>query len=353
MCTYRTKIISVDINVDKQTSYPQLNEAALWIKQDEVVAFPTETVYGLGANALSESAVNKIFKAKGRPSDNPLIVHISNKKQLENLVTSIPAVGYKLMDKFWPGPLTLVLEKGRDVASGVTAGLSTVAIRMPDHPVAQSLIEKAGVPVAAPSANTSGKPSPTEASHVMEDLHGRIAAIVDGGKAGVGVESTVLDLTVTPPMILRPGGVTKEEIEKVIGKVQLDQALENEGQAPKSPGLKYKHYAPNAKFVLVSGSDTFIQELIDSKTQQGERVGVLTTDESLNHYSAAVKISCGQRQDISSVARNLYRALREFNEHELDIIYSEVFPYEGVGEAVMNRLKKAANGNIIRQQPTT
>lgn len=349
MSKYRTKVIIVDKDVDKQENYPQLDEAALWIKQDEVVAFPTETVYGLGANAFSECAVKRIFEAKGRPSDNPLIVHISNKTQLESLVPAIPTVAVKLMNEFWPGPLTLVLQKGNDVVSGVTAGLSTVAVRMPDHPIALTLIEKAGVPVAAPSANTSGKPSPTEAKHVVEDLHGRIVGIVDGGKTGVGVESTVLDITVTPPMVLRPGGVTKEEIEKIIGKVQIDPAIENDGQAPKSPGLKYKHYAPDAKVVLVSGSKSFIQTLIDHQIKQGKRVGVLTTDESLNDYTATVAISSGKRQNLSTVARNLYRVLREFNEYQLDIIYSEVFPNEGVGEAVMNRLKKAASGSLIEE----
>lgn len=350
MTAYHTKTWSVDISVDNNYSFPQLDEAAMWITDNEIVAFPTETVYGLGANAYSDIAVEKIFLAKGRPSDNPLIVHIANKSQLNHLVKMIPNVAEKLINQFWPGPLTLVLEKGDEVAKKVTAGLSTVAVRMPDHPVALALIEKAGVPVAAPSANTSGKPSPTTAAHVKEDLTGKIVGIVDGGPTGVGVESTVIDCTSKPPMILRPGGVTKEEIEAVIGDVDVDPALDQQsGQAPKSPGLKYKHYAPEAKVVLVSGSQEFMQKLIDIQRQQGKKVGVLTTDEKRNNLSATVVLSCGQRANLSTVARNLYEALREFNKYDLDIIYSEVFPETGVGKAIMNRLQKAAAGELIQE----
>lgn len=350
MNIFETKRWVVDNNVDKNNGYPQLKEAALLIKQNEIVAFPTETVYGLGANAHSNDAVEKIFQAKGRPSDNPLIVHIASVEQLTKLVKQVPPIAEKLIKAFWPGPLTLVLEKGEGIADKVTAGLSTVAVRMPDHPVAIQLIKEANVPVAAPSANVSGKPSPTTATHVWEDLNGKIAGIVDGGATGVGVESTVLDLTLETPMILRPGGVTREQIEGVIGNVAVDPALIKEGQAPKSPGLKYKHYAPDTPLFLVDGSLEFIQKLTHDSIQAGKKVGILTTVENVEKFEEdVVAIPCGTINDLHSVAQNLYDVLRKFDQYDLDLIYSEVFPETGVGKAIMNRLTKAASRNIVRE----
>lgn len=345
MCLIETKTWTVD-KVTNDLS--QIQEAAMWIKKDEVVAFPTETVYGLGANAFSEEAVSKIFQAKGRPSDNPLIVHISSVAQLGKLVTEIPDHAKVLMEAFWPGPLTLVLNKAEGIAENVTAGLSTVGVRMPDHPVALAFIEESDLPIAAPSANVSGKPSPTLAAHVFADLNGKIAGIVDGGPTGVGVESTVVDCTTEVPMILRPGGVTREQLEEVIGKVVVDPALEDEEQAPKSPGVKYKHYAPKAKLVLVDGTTEFLQTQVTSAKEAGKRVGVLTAIENQANYHADVVLPCGTRKELPSVAQHLYEVLRSFDEYDLDVIYSETFSEEGVGKAVMNRLTKAAGGDVIK-----
>ena len=338
----------VDKNVDKLQSCPQLEKAAKDLQNNEVVAFPTETVYGLGANATSDEAVAKIFKAKGRPSDNPLIVHIADITQLHSFVDSIPSKAQILMDAFWPGPLTILFQhKKGSLSNLVTPGLSTVAVRMPDHPVALRLIKEANLPIAAPSANLSGKPSPTLASHVWEDMNGKISGIVDSGPTGVGLESTVIDCTSDIPMILRPGGVTQEQIEKYIGKVTVDQALINEEVAPKAPGMKYTHYAPDAPLYLVEGSKEKIQDLINESRQKGLKVGVLTTMENEHYYEADYLYTCGTRQDLTTVAQGLYEALRYFNHTEAQIIYSETFDYENVGKAIMNRLLKAAGHKVI------
>lgn len=342
-----TKIWTVAKSEDINAIYPQIKEAAMLIANNQVVAFPTETVYGLGANAYSEEAVAKIFIAKGRPSDNPLIVHIAEKHQLKKLVKEVPALASKLIEAFWPGPLTLVLKKGVGIAEKVTAGLATVAVRMPDHPIALSLIKVAQVPIAAPSANVSGKPSPTLADHVYEDLYGKISGIVDGGATGVGVESTVVDCTGEVPVILRPGGITREQLEEVVGVVAIDPAFEENGQAPTSPGLKYKHYAPAAKLILVKGSRQFLQQQVTTAIQQGKKVGVLTTFEGISDYQANLVLPCGTNSKISTTAHHLYGVLRKFDEFDLDVIYSEVFPEAGVGKAIMNRLTKAANGEMI------
>nr|WP_257008409.1 L-threonylcarbamoyladenylate synthase [Bacillus sp. FJAT-45350] len=325
-----------------------IKEAALWIKKGEVVAFPTETVYGLGGNALDDEAIEKIFLAKGRPSDNPLIVHVANSEQLEEFVEFIPDKAKNLMKEFWPGPLTIILPKKEGISNRVTAGLDTVAVRIPDHPVALALLEEANVPVAAPSANLSGKPSPTTGEHVFYDLNGRIAGIVDGGATGVGVESTVVDCTVDIPMILRPGGVTKEQLMEVIGEVTVDPALHEESVAPKSPGVKYTHYAPKATLTVVNDFPNKIEELVQEQKQKGYKVGVLTTDENTTFYQKAdLVLPCGSRNDLLSVATNLYDVLRSFDKIELDYIYAEPFPKEGVGVAIMNRLEKAAGGRVI------
>jgi L-threonylcarbamoyladenylate synthase len=345
-----TKIWAVDKFVDKQQSYPQISQAAQFLTQNEVVAFPTETVYGLGGNANSDEAVAKIFAAKGRPSDNPLIIHIADISQLEAFVSDIPQSASLLMDTFWPGPLTIVLNK-RDgkLSKLATAGLATVAVRMPDHPVALEIIKESRVPIAAPSANLSGKPSPTLAGHVYEDLNGKIAGIVDGGPTGVGVESTVIDCTEEIPVILRPGGVTREQLEAVIGKVKLDPALKSIEVSPKSPGMKYQHYAPNAPLYIVSGSHAFLQCLVDEKRGQGMKVGILTTEDAKGDFQADVVLACGQREKLETVASSLYETLRAFNETDIDIIFSEQFPEQGVGQAIMNRLNKAAGHRIIRE----
>ncbi|MGR9633261.1 L-threonylcarbamoyladenylate synthase [Bacillus cereus] len=344
-----TNMWVVDNVVERKKYYPQLQEAAKLLRENEAIAFPTETVYGLGANAMNDEAIAKIFEAKGRPSDNPLIVHIGTKSQLDGIVKEIPPVAEKLMEHFWPGPLTIILPRKEGISEKVTAGLHTVGVRMPDHPVALALIEEANVPVAAPSANRSGRPSPTLASHVYEDLNEKIAGIVDGGATGVGVESTVIDCTSAVPTILRPGGITKEQLEAVIGTVLLDPALKDEKEKPKSPGMKYTHYAPKAPLSIVEGSREFIQRLVDEKKEEGFKVGVLTTEEYQHVYNADVVLSCGVRSDLASVATKLYDVLRTFDASEVDVIFSESFPNEGIGNAIMNRLTKAAGHQIITE----
>jgi L-threonylcarbamoyladenylate synthase len=339
----------VDKDVENEKSYPQLEEAAQLLRRQEAIAFPTETVYGLGADATDDTAVAKIFEAKGRPSDNPLIVHIAEREQLAALVSSVPTIAEPLMERFWPGPLTLIFPKKAGISEQVTAGLETVAVRMPDHPVALALIAKANVPVAAPSANRSGKPSPTTAAHVYEDLQGRIAGIVDGGATGVGVESTVLDCTGAIPTILRPGGITKEQLEMVIGQVMIDPGLLDEAGRPKSPGMKYTHYAPQAPLFLVEGTRGFLQQLVMERQQEGMRVGVLTTEENTDCYKADIVLACGVRSELSTVAARLYDVLRSFDTADVDIIYSESFPKEGIGIAIMNRLTKAAGYQVLME----
>ncbi|MEH6956774.1 L-threonylcarbamoyladenylate synthase, partial [Neobacillus drentensis] len=250
-----TKVWKVDKSVDNLESNPQVVDAANFLRDNEVVALPTETVYGLGGNAESDVAVAKIFAAKGRPSDNPLIIHIADKKQLSTFVAEVPDKAEVLMEAFWPGPLTIIFKKKEGVlAESATAGLATIAVRMPDHPVALALLKCCGLPIAAPSANSSGKPSPTNAQHVLDDLNGKIAGVIDGGATGIGVESTVIDCTEAIPVILRPGGVTKEQLKAVIGEVRVDAALTDEAARPKAPGMKYQHYAPNAPLYMVSGT---------------------------------------------------------------------------------------------------
>jgi L-threonylcarbamoyladenylate synthase len=331
---------------------PAIERAAGWIRQGELVAFPTETVYGLGADAYSEAAVARIFAAKGRPSDNPLIVHIAGLDDLRQVARAIPSPAWQLMETFWPGPLTLLFPKTDRIPALVTAGLDTVAVRMPSHPVARALLRRAGTPLAAPSANRSGRPSPTTAAHVWEDLAGRIAAVLDGGPAGIGVESTVLDLSGGKAVLLRPGGVTREAIESCIGPVDVDAEGGQQDRVPRSPGMKYLHYAPSGEMVLVAGPleamRRRIQQLADAEAARGVRAGVLTTVEGEPHYRAAIVIPCGSRSDLSTVAAGLYDALRQFDARGAARIFSETFPESGLGLAVMNRLRKAASHRIIR-----
>lgn len=345
-----TKVWLVDKNVDNLQSYPQIIQSAELLEANQVVAFPTETVYGLGANAKSDEAVRKVFEAKGRPSDNPLIVHIASEEQLIEIVEEIPERARKLMAEFWPGPLTLIMKKKPGMLSNlVTAGLDTVAVRMPDHPIALGLISASGLPIAAPSANTSGKPSPTSAKHVADDLVGRIAGIVDGGATGVGVESTVLDCTVEVPVILRPGGITFEQIEAVIGTVRQDVALKHKDAAPKAPGMKYTHYAPKAPLYLVKGNQAFLQHLVNEKRDDGLKVGIISAYEHQQEYEADYVLAPGSLGDLQTVAAGLYDTLRQFDELDTDIIFSEMFPESGIGVAVMNRLVKAAGHQIIEE----
>ncbi len=346
--------MSMQTKMWKRLNHPQKNdeavrEAAQLLLDQQVVAFPTETVYGLGADATNKKAVQEIFEAKGRPSDNPLIVHVSDRAQVESLAVEIPPVAAELMDAFWPGPLTLIFQSNGSAAENVTAGLSTVAVRMPDHPLALALLEAADTPLAAPSANRSGRPSPTTAAHVYQDLDGRIAGILDGGPTGVGLESTVLDITAEVPVILRPGGVTKEDLETVIPRVEVDPALAGSAEAPKSPGMKYKHYAPEAPLWLVEGDDSFFAETLTACKSRGERVGIIASRELADFLDHDRIIRCGSRRHLSEVAEGLYGALREFKEADVDVILCESFPETGVGAAVMNRLNKAAEKKVKDQ----
>ncbi|HLQ72678.1 MAG TPA: L-threonylcarbamoyladenylate synthase [Bacillota bacterium] len=328
---------------DKKANDEIIEEAAAMINAGELVAFPTETVYGLGADALSDEAVERIFQAKGRPQDNPLIAHVATQEQLLSLVTSVPPFVEQLIYHFSPGPITYVLPSNGTCASRVTAGLSTVAIRIPDHPVALALIKASGRPIAAPSANTSGKPSPTEASHVIEDLSGKIAGILDGGQTGIGMESTVVDCTSNVPIILRPGGVTADEIRKVVGEVKIANAQSTEEKKPLSPGVKYRHYSPDVPLTLMRPSVTHMQQYIDDAQANGKIVGVLASDALSRQLIARKTFALGS--DLSQIAKNIYRGLRSFSHEEVDEIICETFPKEGIGIAIMNRLERAAEKN--------
>jgi L-threonylcarbamoyladenylate synthase len=310
------------------------------------VAFPTETVYGLGADATNLDAVAKIFQAKDRPQDNPLIAHVATKEQLYQLVKNVPSYVEKLIDAFSPGPITYVLPSNGTCADNVTAGLSTVGVRIPSHPVALKLLKICNIPIAAPSANLSGKPSPTTADHVWEDLNGRIAGIVDGGPTGVGLESTVIDCTQDIPIILRPGGISIEELEEIVGKVMVDPALQSAGatEKPKAPGMKYTHYAPEVPMWLIEGRSEKIQAMYDKLVAEGKRVGVLANRNTLEKLNVAEKISLGE--SLEDVAANLYHGLRKFKQADVDIILCETYPEIGIGLAVMNRLRKAATRYI-------
>ena len=328
------------------------SDAAKALCEGKLVAFPTETVYGLGANALNPDAVKRIYEAKGRPSDNPLIVHIAEVSKLNELILEIPDTAVTLIEAFWPGPLTLVFKRSDRVPDIITAGLDTVAVRMPDSIIAQKLIREAGVPVAAPSANLSGRPSPTTYKHVIEDLSGRIEYIIDGGPCQVGVESTVLDVTTEIPIILRPGGITLEMLEKVLEKVDTDSVLEVKGDLkPRSPGMKYRHYSPKAEMILISGeTDSVVEkinQLIKDSNEKGLNVGVLTSFENAHQYNADVVVKAGSVKNPNQIATGLYDSLRTFDEKNVDIIYSETFEEKGIGRAIMNRLRKASSGKII------
>lgn len=335
----------------------ELGEAARILREGGLVAFPTETVYGLGANALDEEAAKKIYAAKGRPSDNPLIAHISSPEELKQLAAEIPDMAKKLMDCYWPGPMTLVFKKTDLVPYGTTGGLDTVAVRMPSDPVAKTLIRLAGVPIAAPSANSSGRPSPTTADHVWQDMEGKIDMIVDGGPVGIGLESTIIDVTGPVAMILRPGAITIEMVRETLGEAEMDPAIlgpMKEGEHPKAPGMKYRHYAPKAPLTLVEGEMDQVVKTINrlarEALKEGKKVGIICTDETRTCYPAGMIQSIGIRAKEETVAHNLYAVLREFDDLGADVIYSESFPGDQIGQAIMNRLTKAAGYHIIKAQ---
>lgn len=329
-------------------------KAARLIQDGRLVAFPTETVYGLGANGLDSAAVQKIFEAKGRPQDNPLILHIAEIKDAFYLARVVPLQAQVLMEKFWPGPLTLVLPKGPFIPDEVTAGLDTVAIRMPDHPTALALIKEAGKPVAAPSANRSGYPSPTQAAHVLADLKGRIDGILDSGPTGLGLESTVLDLSGDRPVILRPGGVTEEDISEVIGRVELDPGLADLAAAPKAPGMKYTHYSPRAQVILIQGDPPEVAaktiEMVEEYSRRNQKVGLLLTEETwccLGNMTVLYAKNMGSREQLEGIARLLYDELRRCDDAGADVILTETYKEEGLGTALMNRLLKSAGYKIV------
>ena len=330
-----------------------INAAGQILKQGGLVAFPTETVYGLGANALDEEAARKTYAAKGRPSDNPLIVHIASLEDLYPITKKVPEKAVVLAEKFWPGPLTMIFEKSELVPHGTTGGLETVAVRMPDNEVALALIRAGGGYVSGPSANKSGRPSPTMARHVLDDLEGRIDMILDGGPVHIGVESTIVDMTVEPPMILRPGAVTKEMLEETVGEVAVDHTIltADAKTPPKAPGMKYRHYAPRAEMTVVEGPlekvVDKIGELAAARENEGHRVGIIATQETMDRYGYENVKCIGTREDESTVAANLYAILREFDDDGTEYIYSEAFASDGIGSAVMNRLLKAAGHHVI------
>lgn len=354
-------------------------DAAVYEKAGEVlrsgglVAFPTETVYGLGGNGFDAGASQKIYAAKGRPSDNPLILHIADREMLDDITDEVSDKAEKLIEKFWPGPLTMIFNKKDNVPYETTGGLDTVAVRMPSLPAARYMIRAAKTAIAAPSANVSGRPSPTLAKHVSEDLDGRIEMIIDGGSVGIGLESTIIDMTCEPPVILRPGYITKEMFEEVIGRVEVDPAITSKPAAnlrPKAPGMKYRHYAPRAELTLVEGDTAKVVEKISGlareRLKDGKKVGIIVTEETESDYrrllsdcgvqgaeDKCVLFMLGSRSDEESIARNLYAVLRDCDEEGVDYIFSETFSSNNLGEAIMNRLRKAAGYNIMSASEST
>jgi L-threonylcarbamoyladenylate synthase len=346
-----TKIFHVD---EKNIDQSIIEEAGAVIRGGGLVAFPTETVYGLGANALDADAVKKIFEAKGRPQDNPLIVHISDFDELQALVTEIPDIARKLMAKFWPGPMTIIFRKAGIIPYETSAGLESVGIRMPSNSIARALIKAAGVPIAAPSANISGRPSPTEVDSCIEDLYGKVDMILGGEKCEVGVESSVIDVTAYPPCILRPGGITPEMFRTVDENIYIDPAILKKPDAdfkPKAPGMKYRHYAPKAPVRIVKGEPekviALINEMVQNYIDEGKKVGIIATDETKDSYKNGIVVSLGSRKDMDKITQNLFETLRAFDDKDVSLIFSEAFEEKGKGIAVMNRLTKAAGFDII------
>lgn len=350
--------VTVKIRRNAETFTPEedaaLRRAGETIRRGGLVAFPTETVYGLGGDALNRESSRKIYAAKGRPSDNPLIVHICRFDDIREIVNELPEEAVKIADAFWPGPLTMILRKSDRVPGETTGGLDTVAVRFPSDRTAQKLIEYSGGYVAAPSANLSGRPSPTLAKYVEEDMKGRIEMIIDGGEVGIGLESTIIDITVNPPQILRPGYVTREMLEGILHKVDMDVTImgESGAQPPRAPGMKYRHYAPKGDLTVVEGSPDAVVDYINRRAARdraaGEKTGVLGTSEQQRLYCADVVKSVGSREDVRSIAGRLFAVLREFDDSGVTKIYSESFESSGLGQAIMNRLLKAAGHRVVR-----
>lgn len=348
----KTEVLSID---RRKINREELAIAGEIIKKGGLVAFPTETVYGLGGDGLNPASSKAIYEAKGRPSDNPLIIHIADIEALSSIVKDIPDIAKTLADRFWPGPLTMILPKSDIVPYETTGGLDTVAVRMPRDEIALELIRQGGGYIAAPSANTSGRPSPTKASHVYEDLAGRIEMIIDGGEVGIGVESSIIDITGDKPTILRPGYITKEMLEEIVDSVEYDPALTcvTGDIKPKAPGMKYRHYAPKAKLTVVEGHPNSVREAmkkyIADNREKGVKTGIICDREDRNYFFESDYVICvGSVDDKEEVARRLYDALREFDKTDVDEIYSVSFGNEGLSVAIMNRLLKAAGQNVIR-----
>lgn len=348
-----TETVTIDENNIDDSAKKALQRAGQILKDGGLVAFPTETVYGLGGDALNPLSSKKIYAAKGRPSDNPLIVHVACMEDVGKIVSAVPKEALKLSEAFWPGPLTMIMSRNDKVPTETTGGLDTVAIRMPDNKIALELIRAAGGFIAAPSANTSGRPSPTLAKYCEEDLSGKIEMIIDGGQVGIGVESTIVDLTSDTPMILRPGYITLDMLKEVLGDVEVDRTIIDSSSAlkPKAPGMKYKHYAPKGELTIVEGEQEKVLEYINKRAQEqmsaGKKVGVIATGKTALSYRADVVKNVGDRDNEAAVAHELFKVLREFDDEGIEISFSEAFDDTGVGQAVMNRLLKAAGHRVI------
>ncbi len=352
----QTTIVAIGDGDTAESIDEKLSVAGDIIRRGGLVAFPTETVYGLGGDALCPASARKIYAAKGRPSDNPLIIHIAEMAALERIVCEIPKKAVKLAEAFWPGPLTMIFKKAAIVPDQTTGGLDTVAVRMPSHPLAALLIRKSGGYVAAPSANLSGKPSPTLAKYVVQDLDGRIDMILAADGVEIGLESTIVDLTGEIPVILRPGYITQKMLSEVVGETELDITIydSDTAQAPKAPGMKYRHYAPKGELVIVEGEPQrvarYINEQAAAHEAAGLRTGVIATLEQFAQYQATSVKNAGSRCDAHEAAKKLYTFLREFDDEKIDCIYAESFADtmdQGFGQAVMNRLLKAAGHKVI------
>ena len=349
----RAEVVAMDA---EHLNMEAIQKAGEILKKGGLVAFPTETVYGLGGNALDPKASMKIYAAKGRPSDNPLIVHIADIKDLARITTEIPEGARILAEKYWPGPLTMILPKADSVPKETTGGLDSVAVRFPSDRIAQELIRAAGGFVAAPSANTSGRPSPTMAEHVEEDLGDAIEMIIDGGQVGIGLESTIVDFTEDVPVVLRPGYISLEMLKETLGDVRMDRGLliTDSSVHPKAPGMKYRHYAPKADLSIVEGPQdeviACINRLTHEAVENGLKAGIIATDETKDQYSDGLVLSIGSREEEETIAHHLYEVLRDFDEAQVNVIYSEAFYTPRMGQAIMNRLLKAAGHKIIKTQ---
>ena len=352
----KTEYVTID---ERSPDMDALHYAGQIIKEGGLVAFPTETVYGLGADALNEKAAAKIYEAKGRPSDNPLIVHITDMADLSRIVRKVPESALVLSEELWPGPLTMIFEKKEIVPDATTGGLSTVAVRFPSNRIAQLLIMESGGFIAAPSANRSGRPSPTLAEHCREDLDGRVDMIIDGGPVGIGVESTIIDMTAKRPELLRPGFVTMEMLEQLLDGIDRDPSLDRTGMpdelspapAPRAPGMKYRHYTPRGEMVLVDGdheaAKEYISGRINEEKEKGKKTAVICADEDRERFGADIVLSYGRRNDYACLARNLFTLLRTCDEKGADVIFAETVPGNGLGDALMNRMRKTAGYRIV------